>query len=129
MLRLSSRTTAILVCLAVIIGLSKFVDWVGEYLWFEALAYESVFWRIRLFKVGLFVTAFIPVFLYFWINFGIFSALLDLRTLVTALMTGAGRQRLQRAKGADRGLDAHNHAVVRSLIDDATGRDISPYTA
>ena len=38
-------------------------------------------------------------------------------------------KRLQKAKGADRGLDAHNHAVVCSLIDDATGRDISPYTA
>ncbi len=38
-------------------------------------------------------------------------------------------QRLQKATGADRGLDSHIHAVVRSLIDDATGRDISPYTA
>ncbi len=65
MLHLSSRAKAILIGLAVFIALFKFVDWLAEYLWFEALAYESVFWRIRQLKVGLLVAAFVPVFLYF----------------------------------------------------------------
>ena len=38
-------------------------------------------------------------------------------------------KRLQEAKGADRGLDSHIHAVVRSLVDDATGNYIPHYTA
>lgn len=38
-------------------------------------------------------------------------------------------KRLQGATGADRGLDAHIHAVVHSLIDDPSGKDIPEYTA
>jgi len=82
---LSSRAKAILIGLAVIISLFKFVDWLAEYLWFEALAYESVFWRIRLLKVGFFLAAFISIFLYFWVNFRIIAALLDIRSLVSKL--------------------------------------------
>lgn len=87
---LSSRAKAILIGLAVIISLFKFVDWLAEYLWFEALAYESIFWRIRLLKVGLFLAALISVFLYFWVNFRIFAAFLDIRSLVSRLITHAG---------------------------------------
>ena len=90
MLHLSSRAKAILIGLAVIIALFKLVDWLAEYLWFEALAYESVFWRIRQLKVGLLVAAFVLVFLYFWINFRIISAFLDLRAVATALTTRSG---------------------------------------
>ncbi len=87
---LSSRAKAILIGLAVVIGLFIFVDWLAEYLWFEALAYESVFWRIRLLKAGLFLAALISVFLYFWVNFRIFAAFLDIRSLVSTLITHAG---------------------------------------
>ena len=87
---LSSRAKAILIGLAVIICLFKFVDWLAEYLWFEALAFESVFWRIQLLKVGFFLAAFISIFLYFWVNFRIFAALLDIRSLVSTLTTQAG---------------------------------------
>ena len=87
---LSSRAKAVLIGLAVIISLFKFVDWLAEYLWFEALAFESVFWRIRLLKVGFFLAAFMSIFLYFWVNFRIFAALLDIRTLVSGLTTQAG---------------------------------------
>lgn len=89
-MRLSSRAKAILIGLAVLISLFKFVDWLAEYLWFEALAYESVFWRIRLLKVGFFLAAFISVFLHFWVNFRIFAALLDIRSLVHTLTSHAG---------------------------------------
>ena len=88
--RLLSRAAAILIGLAVIISFFKFVDWLAEYLWFEALAYESVFWRLRLLKVGLFLAAFIVVFLYFWVNFRIFATLLDIRSLVSTLTTHTG---------------------------------------
>ncbi len=89
-MRLSSRAKAILIGLAVIFSVFKFVDWLAEYLWFEALAYESVFWRIRLLKVGFFLAAFISIFLYFWVNFRIFATLLDIRSLVYRLTTHAG---------------------------------------
>ena len=90
MQRLWSRAKAILIGLAGIISLFIFVDWLAEYLWLEALAYESVFWRIRLLKVGFFLAAFISIFLYFWVNFRIFAALLDIRSLVSTLITQAG---------------------------------------
>jgi hypothetical protein len=38
-------------------------------------------------------------------------------------------KRLQKADGADRRLDTHVHAVVHSLTDDASGKDIPHYTA
>jgi hypothetical protein len=37
--------------------------------------------------------------------------------------------RLRKATGADRGLDAHIHAVVHSLTDDPIGKGIREYTA
>ena len=87
---LSSRAKAILIGLAVLISLFKFVDWLAEYLWFEALAYETIFWRIRLLKVGLFLAALISVFLYFWVNFRVFASFLDIRSLVSTLTIRAG---------------------------------------
>jgi len=87
---LSSRAKAVLIGLAVFISFFQFVDWLAEYLWFEALAFESVFWRIRLLKVGFFLAAFMSIFLYFWVNFRIFAALLDIRTFVSGLTTQAG---------------------------------------
>ncbi len=38
-------------------------------------------------------------------------------------------QRLQKATGADRGLDAHIHAVAHSLSQDPVSKDIPHYTA
>ncbi|MEE8279346.1 MAG: hypothetical protein V3R55_01415, partial [Alphaproteobacteria bacterium] len=34
----------------------------------RGLGYEAVFWRLRLVKVGLFVSGFAVAFLYVWIN-------------------------------------------------------------
>ena len=52
-LKWSLILVALLVCLAVA------ADWVADLLWFETLGYTSVFWRIRLLKVGLFVSGFL----------------------------------------------------------------------
>jgi len=37
-------------------------DWLAELLWFQALGYGAVFWRLRLAEVAMFATAFLPVF-------------------------------------------------------------------
>ena len=52
---------------AAFIGLVLLADWAVELLWLDALGYESVFWTLRLLKVGFFLFAFIPLFLWFWI--------------------------------------------------------------
>lgn len=89
---LLSRAKVIFIGLAVTISFFTFVDWLAEYLWFEALAYESVFWRILLLKVGFFLAVFIAIFLYFWVNFRIFTALLDVHSLLSTLTSHAGFQ-------------------------------------
>ena len=89
---LSARARVILIGLVVVFGLFRLVDWLAEYLWFEALAYESVFWRLWLLKVGLFLAAFISVFLYLWINFRILTSLVDIRAAASSLTAHAGFQ-------------------------------------
>ena len=43
-------------------------DWTAELLWFRALGYEDVFWRLLFAEVAMFATAFIPVFVYVLLN-------------------------------------------------------------
>ncbi len=71
---------------ALIIGLVILVNWAAEYLWLETLGYESVFWTLRALKVGLFAAAFVPIFLYFWINFRILTRRLDFDAMFEVLM-------------------------------------------
>ena len=40
------------------------VDWTAELLWFRALGYGEVFWRLLFAEVAMFAIAFIPVFVY-----------------------------------------------------------------
>jgi uncharacterized protein len=82
--RLSIWPTVILAALAISIGLFKLVDWAAEYLWFEAQGYEAVFWTIRELKIGFFLSAFFLTLLYFWINFQVFSSLLDPKAVSSA---------------------------------------------
>jgi hypothetical protein len=73
------------------VGLFLLVDWGVEYLWLEALGLESVFWTIRPLKAGLFLSVFILVLFYFWINFRILSSHLDLaRAAATLMVAGQG---------------------------------------
>jgi hypothetical protein len=37
-------------------------DWMAELLWFRAIGYEGVFWRLRIAEVAMFAIAFVPVF-------------------------------------------------------------------
>jgi hypothetical protein len=53
----------------------KLVDWTAELLWLRALGYEEVFWRIRLAKVAMFATAFIPAFVYVLLNLQVLARL------------------------------------------------------
>jgi uncharacterized membrane protein (UPF0182 family) len=60
----------------------KLVDWTAELLWFRALGYESVFWRLRLAEVAMFAAAFVPVFVYVLLNLLVLARLADLERLL-----------------------------------------------
>ena len=51
-----------------LIVLLTLVDWIAELLWFRALGYEDVFWRLLFASVAMFAIAFIPVFAYVLLN-------------------------------------------------------------
>ena len=51
-----------------LIVLLTLVEWIAELLWFRALAYEEVFWRLLFASVAMFAIAFIPVFVYVLLN-------------------------------------------------------------
>jgi uncharacterized membrane protein (UPF0182 family) len=67
---------------ALLAVLFKLVDWTAELLWFRALGYAAVFWRLRFAEVAMFATAFIPVFVYVLLNLLILARLADLPSLV-----------------------------------------------
>ncbi len=90
-----ARAKGLFVAIALVIGLFMLVDRAVEYLWLEALGYESVFWTIRPLQVGLFVSAFVLVLLYLWINIRILS----LRVAIGAV-TRALTQQIARRSGA-----------------------------
>ena len=58
------------------------VDWTAELLWFRALGYQDVFWRLLFAEVAMFVTAFIPVFVYVLLNLLVLARLVDLQSLL-----------------------------------------------
>jgi len=51
-----------------LVAFFKLIDWTAELLWFRALGYEEVFWRLLFAKVAMFAIAFIPVFVYVLLN-------------------------------------------------------------
>ena len=65
-----------------LVVLFKLLDWTAELLWFRALGYEVVFWRLRFAEVAMFATAFIPVFVYVLLNLLVLSRLADLQSLL-----------------------------------------------
>ena len=58
------------------------VDWTAELLWFRALGYGDVFWRLLFAEVAMFATAFIPVFVYVLLNLLVLARFVDLRSLL-----------------------------------------------
>ena len=72
-----------------ITAFSVFAALVVEYLWLEALGYDPVFWTIRTIKIGFFFAAFVPVFLYFWINLYLLNRRLDYTAVVDFLRNQA----------------------------------------
>ena len=51
-----------------LVAFFKLMDWTAELLWFRALGYEEVFWRLLFAKVAMFAIGFIPVFVYVLLN-------------------------------------------------------------
>jgi len=72
---------------SLLVAVFKLADWTAELLWFRALGYEDVFWRLRFAKVAMFAMAFIPVFAYVLLNLVVLAKLADLR----GILLGAGR--------------------------------------
>jgi uncharacterized membrane protein (UPF0182 family) len=68
---ISSRQAATLligISAAVLILIFSLLGWTVEWLWLKELGYDTVFWRVNLTKIGLFVATFLPAFLFFWLN-------------------------------------------------------------
>ena len=78
----------------------KLVDLAAELLWFRALGYEGVFWRLRLAEVAMFAIAFIPVFVYVLLNLLVLARLADLQSLLRGQSPAgrAGRPRATRRR-------------------------------
>lgn len=77
-----SRWDFVLLAGTFLVVVFKLVDWTAELLWLRALGYEEVFWRIRLAKVAMFATAFMPVFVYVRLNLVVLARFADLRSLL-----------------------------------------------
>jgi hypothetical protein len=75
-----SRWGLALVVGAVLVVVLKLIDWTAELLWFRALGYEEVFWRLRFAKVAMFAVAFIPVFVYVLLNLQVLARFAVLRS-------------------------------------------------
>jgi uncharacterized protein len=67
---------------------SALFDWLAELLWFQALGYEGVFWRLRLAEVAMFAIAFLPVFVYVLLNLLVLARLADLESLLRGQSSG-----------------------------------------
>ncbi len=63
----------------------KLIDLTAELLWFRALGYAGVFWRLLFAEVAMFAAAFIPVFVYVLLNLLVLARLTDLRGLLSGL--------------------------------------------
>ena len=63
-------------------------DWLAELLWFRALGYEGVFWRLRIAEVAMFAIAFVPVFIYVLLNLLVLARLADLESLLRGQSPG-----------------------------------------
>ena len=83
-------------------------DWLAELLWFQALGYESVFWRLRISEVAMFAIASIPVFIYVLLNLWILDRLIDL----PSLLRGGGAAGIPRSWG----VATNAHQLVLLLI-------------
>ena len=87
MFGLSRRVTLILVALLFVVGALIAASWAAEYLWFNALGLESVFLTIRAIRVFLFAACFLVVFGFFWVNFRIYTSIVDMDAVLAALTT------------------------------------------
>ena len=80
--RLFLSPTGLVLLGAILLVVVKLLDWTAELLWFRALGYELVFWRLRLAEVAMFVIAFVPVFVYVLLNLLILARFSDLQSLL-----------------------------------------------
>ena len=72
----------------VLVVLLILVDWTAELLWFRALGYGDVFWRLLFAEIAMFAIAFIPVFVYVLLNLLVLARLADLESLLRGQSPG-----------------------------------------
>src|SRR4029077_8887840 len=60
----------------------KLVDYTAELLWFRALGYEEVFWRLRFAKAAMFAAGFAPAFAYVLLNLLVLARLVGLHDIL-----------------------------------------------
>lgn len=90
--RLPAWLIAAIATITGLVVLFTLVDWIAEYLWFEAMGLSSVFWTYRLLKTGLFAAAFVPVLAFFWVNLRFIALRLDVAVVANAVVNQlAGR--------------------------------------
>jgi uncharacterized membrane protein (UPF0182 family) len=71
-----------------LVVLLMLVDWTAELLWFRALGYADVFWRLLFAEIAMFAIAFIPVFVYVLLNLLVLARLADLGSLLRGQSPG-----------------------------------------
>jgi hypothetical protein len=71
-----------------LVVLLMLVDWTAELLWFRALGYADVFWRLLFAEIAMFAIAFIPVFVYVLLNLLVLARLADLESLLRGQSPG-----------------------------------------
>jgi uncharacterized membrane protein (UPF0182 family) len=85
--RLILVSTGLALLAGVLLGVFlKLIDWTAELLWFRALGYAGVFWRLLFAEVAMFTAAFIPVFVYVLLNLLVLARFTDLRGLLSGLI-------------------------------------------
>src|SRR5439155_26193513 len=78
----------------------KLVDYTAGLLWFRALGYEEVFWRLRFAKAAMFATGFIPAFAYVLLNLVVLARLVGLQNILLGGSPAAASPGWQGQSGA-----------------------------
>jgi uncharacterized membrane protein (UPF0182 family) len=99
-----------------LVVLFKLVDWTAELLWLRALGYEEVFWRIRLAKIVMFATAFIPTFAYVLLNLQVLVRLEILPNLLRNSPAGTSQSRPKQLGTGMAGPRAHHLTALLVIV-------------
>ena len=104
----------------VLVVLFKLFDWMAELLWFRALGYEGVFWRLRFAEFAMFAIAFVPVFVYVLFNLLVLARLADLESLLRGRSPAGMSQSGLTTRGQGAANQTHRLTPLLILVSAAT---------